>query len=209
MIDTSKIYTSKNHGNFKIVEYISSRNIEIEFIFTGFKMRTKSYCIDTGGVKDLLSPSVYGVGFIGVGNKKPMHNKESYQTWRSMLSRCYNPHYQKANNSYKGVSVCDEWHNFQNFTKWFDENYIKGHQLDKDIRVIGNRVYSAAACSFVSGKTNTIKAHAKTYELLNPKGSPVKVFNMAQFCRDKSLNSGAMIQVAKGNTSHHKGWTKA
>ena len=46
-------------------------------------------------------------------------------------------------------SVCEEWKHFSNFKKWFDENYIEGFDIDKDILIKGNKVYSPEACSFV------------------------------------------------------------
>jgi hypothetical protein len=43
-------------------------------------------------------------------------HKRTYASWRSMMSRCYNP---KAtayeNHGGRGIIVCEEWHNFENF----------------------------------------------------------------------------------------------
>ena len=48
------------------------------------------------------------------------------------------------NKNYLDVTVCEEWHNFQNFAKWFYENYyeISGEKmrLDKDILIKGNKM---------------------------------------------------------------------
>ena len=49
-----------------------------------------------------------------------------------------------------------EWHNFQVFAKWFDENYKEGFVLDKDILLKGNKIYSPDTCVFVPREINGI-----------------------------------------------------
>lgn len=85
----------------------------------------------------------------------------SYQKWCSMLARCYSKKYQKSGQSYKGCFVCDEWLLFSNFKRWFDDNYIEGCQLDKDILVKGNKVYSPQTCCFVPQRLNSIILYSK------------------------------------------------
>lgn len=46
-----------------------------------------------------------------------------YHVWKSMFSRCYNPNC----NSYsdyggRGITICQEWHTYQNFYQWAMEN---------------------------------------------------------------------------------------
>lgn len=78
------------------------------------------------------------------------------QYWRSMMSRCYNKSYIKRNNTYVGCTVCDEWHTSSNFKKWFDKNYVEGYELDKDILIKGNKVYSPKTCCFIPKEINHI-----------------------------------------------------
>lgn len=80
---------------------------------------------------------------------------KSYTTWDNMLMRCYSSEYQKKKPSYVGCSVCDEWLNFSEFKKWFDENYVEGWQLDKDLIDIENKMYSPSTCVFVPGWLNS------------------------------------------------------
>lgn len=67
------------------------------------------------------------------------HGKKTkcYEEWHNMMQRCYNPKYKKTHPSYHGVYVCKEWHNFQAFAEWREENYYecKGERmhLDKDL----------------------------------------------------------------------------
>jgi hypothetical protein len=56
--------------------------------------------------------------------------------------------------------VCEDWLNFQNFASWYDENYyeIDGEkmQLDKDILIKGNKVYSSNTCVFTPKRINNL-----------------------------------------------------
>lgn len=77
-----------------------------------------------------------------------------------MLKRCYDKNWKQKHPTYKDCTVCDEWHNFQNFAQWYEENYyeIPGEimQLDKDILIKGNKVYSPDTCCFVPGDINSL-----------------------------------------------------
>lgn len=73
-----------------------------------------------------------------------------------MLSRCYTRRKGASANTYIDCYVCDEWLIFSNFKKWFDEHYVEGWHLDKDILVKGNKVYSPETCCFVPISINVI-----------------------------------------------------
>lgn len=77
-----------------------------------------------------------------------------YQTWVSMLRRCYSAECQAIQPTYKGCSVCSEWLTFSKFKSWMEAQDWKGKQLDKDLLVSGNRVYSPHTCVFVDGELN-------------------------------------------------------
>lgn len=209
-IDTNKIYASTNFGDFKIIKYISWDEIHVEFLLTGYKLITVSSSIKSGSVKDKLHPSVCGVGFIGVGKYK-RNDSKAYHIWKGMLARCYSHKKQKRQPTYIGVTVCKEWHNFQNFAKWFYDNYIEGFDLDKDIKQIEveNKTYSPDACEFVSRSKNNTQAHAKNWHMVDPNGERHEIYNMSEFCRDRDLHHGDMRNVCRGKLKQAKGWTKA
>jgi hypothetical protein len=56
--------------------------------------------------------------------------------------------------------VSEEWLNFQNFAKWYDKNYyeINGEkmEIDKDILVKRNKIYSPETCVFVPKRINLL-----------------------------------------------------
>jgi hypothetical protein len=133
--------------------------------------------IKNGGVNNPYFLSVCGVGFLGEGIYKSINNKKIstvYSKWNSMIERCYSNKVQKNQPSYKGCSVCTEWHNFQVFAKWFEENYdpeiMDGWHLDKDILIKGNKIYSPETCCFVPDEVNTIFPSCKNKRGLYPIG---------------------------------------
>ncbi len=214
MIDTSKIYTSKNYGKFKIVKYKTAKNILIEFIDTGYITKTKAQYIRNGSVKDLLLPTVCGVGFIGDGEHKSMANSvifAKYKAWSHMMTRCYCPKYHKIQPTYINCTVDPIWHNYQNFATWYDENYIDGYQLDKDKlqENIESKVYSPKTCVFISKAENSQISNSKTYTFKSPLGVIHNIFNLTRFCKEYGLGQPSMSAVSLGKRNHHKGWTNA
>lgn len=101
---------------------------------------------------------VCGVGINDYMNVVNIKGKTSrcYTTWNNMLKRCYSIKSQHRNPTYVGCTVCEEWLSFSNFKKWFDENYVDGFDLDKDILVEGNKEYSPEFCRFVPHYLNTL-----------------------------------------------------
>ena len=80
-----------------------------------------------------------------------------YSIWSGMLRRCYSDIELRKKPSYIGVTVCDEWHSLSNFKKWFDDNYVEGYQLDKDILANGtSKVYSPDTCCFIPAQLNAM-----------------------------------------------------
>ena len=157
-----------------------------------------------------MHKTVYGVGFNSGGAFKPstkgVHSKP-YATWKSMLMRCYSDKYHAKFPTYIECSVCAEWLDFQVFASWFEVNYVDGMQLDKDIKVEGNKIYSPEFCLFVSPFDNYEKARAKEFKVISPTGDPVTIYNMRKFCRDNNLNRSCMNNVVWGTQKHHNGWT--
>ena len=89
-----------------------------------------------------------------------------------MVQRCYDKDvHKKYKPEYKDKSVCEEWLNYSNFRIWFEEHYVpcKNNQidLDKDLLVQGNKVYSPETCVFLLHYQNTMferSAKDKIYE---------------------------------------------
>lgn len=113
-----------------------------------------------GKIKNPFRRSVKGVGFIGVGKHLVSENRKhtkSYLLWKDMLRRCYCEKYKAKYPTYIGCSVHPDWHNFQNFAEWFSsKDHPDDWDLDKDLAVIGNKIYGPEFCSFVPKAINYI-----------------------------------------------------
>ena len=60
-----KVCKSKSSGDFKILKYNDAKDVEIQFLKTGFESTVQLVQVKSGNVKDPYLPSVYGVGIIG------------------------------------------------------------------------------------------------------------------------------------------------
>ncbi|PCJ39003.1 MAG: AP2 domain-containing protein [SAR86 cluster bacterium] len=79
-----------------------------------------------------------------------------YSIWKAMIKRSYSIKYQEKNPSYKGCSVYQVWLLFSNFKIWMETQDWKGKDLDKDILVPGNKIYSPDLCVFVTHALNNL-----------------------------------------------------
>lgn len=96
---------------------------------------------------------VFGVGINDVIGAK---RTKAWRKWMSMLTRCYGVDNFGDRPTYADCHVCNEWHLFSNFKVWFDDNYVDGCVLDKDLLIRGNKIYSPETCCFVPQRINTI-----------------------------------------------------
>ena len=94
------------------------------------------------------------IGYVNGKQKKLIWICPFYQAWKSMLMRCYSAKYQNKKLTYIGCLVTDEWLTFSNFRAWMEKQDWQDNQLDKDLLIEGNKVYSADTCVFVSGMVN-------------------------------------------------------
>ena len=145
-----------------IVEYVNSQDITIQFKTTNELVKTTYNAFVKGLVKSHFTPSVYGVGIKGTEPIVDENGEQlnSYKCWNHMLERCYSAKCQKKHPTYIDCRVCDEWLYYPNFKKWYDNNYYevenRTSQLDKDILVKRNKVYSPNTCIFVPSFINTL-----------------------------------------------------
>lgn len=86
----------------------------------------------------------------------------AYVNWANILQRCeVGGEYQKKQPTYKEVTVCQSWAKFSSFSMWWREHQVDGWQLDKDLLVPGNKVYSPETCIFVPSWLNSFTADCK------------------------------------------------
>lgn len=118
-----------------------------------------------GKIKNPNFPNVYGVGYIGIGKYSSKDYRKIYATWSGMFRRCYGK--EDKFKTYKGVTVCEEWYNFQNFAQWYENNhnpeYMEGWHLDKDIICPDCKTYSPETCCFVPVEINSLLTDRKNH----------------------------------------------
>ena len=160
-VKAGDVLESHRCGKFEIINEEPNHCLKIRFLDTGYEAIRKRYSVYRGEVGDPYCRKIAGVGYKGEGKYKtrtsPPESKKTpqYACWENMLYRVYDLNHRLANRySGRGVTVCEDWLNFQNFAAWFDENYIDGCVLDKDITSPGSLQYSPETCSFVPQEIN-------------------------------------------------------
>ena len=101
---------------------------------------------------------------IGINDITGSYNKKYYSIWKDMLRRCYDKNYIIKYHTYKDVYVCEKWKYLSEFKKWFDIYYIEDYQLDKDLYIPNNRIYSPDACLFIPSDINKLISKHKKEE---------------------------------------------
>lgn len=150
-------------GKCIIIDYENCDKVKVRFIEPEYEKFCQLGTLLRGGVTNPYFPSVFGKGFIGVGEYSSK-DKRVYRLWKAMLGRCYNPNIPESKKTYSDVTVCDEWLNFQNFATWCNsqeffnakDNQGNSYHIDKDILVKGNKVYSPETCCFVPQEINSL-----------------------------------------------------
>ena len=156
-----KVCKSNLSGDFKIVKYNDARNVEIQFLKTGFETVARLDHIKSGSVKDPYSPSVFDVGIVGTNYPATVNGRitKEYSRWHSMLERCYSDAFKKKYLTYEGCEVSENFKSYEYFYEWCYKQIgfnNEGWHLDKDLLVKGNKVYSEDSCVFLPQEINKI-----------------------------------------------------
>lgn len=167
-IKIGDIFPCKAGTSCQVIEYINSSHIKVKWLdSSGYEMLTQSARLKTGKLKSPFTPTVMGVGYLGVGDykvKKEGVLTKEYMLWNSILNRCYNPKVLAVRSTYTDKRVCESWHNFQTFADWaVSQNGFGtvGWHLDKDLLLKGNKVYSPETCCFVPSEVNAALTNNK------------------------------------------------
>lgn len=155
---------NKRGSKMIITKYNNSLDIDVYFPQYNYTVYNTTYKLfKDGAIKCPYEPSVFNIGYLGEGKYKASINCKQtkyYNNWSGMLARCYDVKHPNNNITYKGCTVCHEWHNFQNFSKWYEENYyeVPGQImcLDKDLLIKGNKIYSPATCCIIPQNINKL-----------------------------------------------------
>ena len=155
------VFKSKSSGDFKVLKYNNAKDVEIQFLKTGFETSAQLTNIRNGEVKDPYSPSVYGAGILGTKHPSTINgvNTKEYALWVNMLQRCYSDSFKKKRPTYEDCKCSENLKSYEYFYEWchsqigFDN---EGWHLDKDLLAKGNMVYSADSCIFIPREINSL-----------------------------------------------------
>ena len=147
-----------------IVEY--RKAIDIDVYFPQYNWTAKNRVYDPfkkGTISCPYEKRYYGIAYLGEGKYKASENTKHtrvYNTWKNMLQRCYSEKLHRKESTYENCRASEEWLNFQNFGEWDNDNFyqIEGEimNLDKDILIKGNKIYSPDTCIYVPQTINKL-----------------------------------------------------
>lgn len=220
----------------KIVEYNDALNTIVEFQDEyKCKVHAQYRHFLSGQIKNPYYPSVYGVGIVGNKyinwvDRKPT---KEYHTWYGIIQRCYDKKTKQRHPTYEYASCCDEWLLFENFYEWLHNqpNFDKWYngdkwEIDKDILVKGNKVYSPDTCCLMPKYVNSlftnrsrdrgelpigVTKHGNSYrarcnnpftnksEILKNCKTPEQAFQIYKLYKENVIKQIASIEYNKGN----------
>lgn len=152
---------NKVFGTIKIVEYFNNLNCTIQFEDGTIVKNIQYVHLKNGQIKNPNTPRIHGIGYMGQGIYTSWkEHLRIYKTWVGVLDRCYSEKLHGIHPTYTDCIADTTWHNYQVFAKWYEENYnpeiMQGWQLDKDILIKGNKIYSPETCCFVPSQINNL-----------------------------------------------------
>ena len=195
-----EVYKTNRCGNIIIIDYRSNADVKVIFESDDTILDSVTMAaIIKGEIKNPNAPLICDVACIGQGNFNLKNSKKAYTIWAGMVQRCYRKDFHRED--YKDCTISKDWLNFQNFAQWFYKQYIpetmEDWQLDKDILVKGNKIYSKQTCCFVPSEINYLFMRAK-----NKRGNlPIGV------SYNKKANN-FVAQVNRKGKSKHIGYFK-
>lgn len=167
--------TDKYGCRVKIIEYNNAHDIVIEFQDEyAYRIRTTYGNWTKENFHNPYAKTIFNVGYIGnTCSKINGIKKESYKVWYAMMQRCYKECFDNKP-TYLQCYVCEEWKCYENFEKWYDENFykVKNEQmmLDKDILFKGNLEYCPNKCVFAPQSINKLFTKRQLHRGLYPIG---------------------------------------
>lgn len=157
-------------------------------------------CVLGAGIND----ADYKTGLNIKGNKVRC---PYYERWKNVLTRCYSAAHHKISPTYKDCVIADEWLRFSVFRDWMAKQEWVGMELDKDILVPGNKLYSPDTCLFVTQEINALLGNNTASRGKYPQGIYFDNFSgrfKAQISRfGKASHLGRFDTVGEAETAYN------
>lgn len=156
------------------------------------------------GIND-VDYNVYSYEYVD-GKEKVVWSCPFYVKWKSMLERCYYSKLYVPN--YLDCEVCDDWLKLSLFKKWMETQDWEGKQLDKDLLVTGNRIYSPETCVFVERRVNSFLTESNAARGEYPIGVSwhKRWKKFAANCRSVITNKAVCLGYFKTPEEAHLAW---
>ena len=124
-----------------------------------------------------------------------MTNESIYKSWYSMKHRCNNPN--AANYSGyggRGITVCDEWNDFDNFYEWsISHGYRPGLSID---RINNNDGYYPENCRWATSSEQANNKRDTIFVTYNGQTHSIaewaRLFNVVYSTLSRRINRGVM-----------------
>ena len=167
LLEEGKTYVTNNFGEVVVEKYESASRVHVRFKNTGNVVITCMSTLRSRSLKDKQAPSILGFGIVGedIPSKGGVQDK-AYGAWHGILARCLNPKTKAKQPTYADCKVHEDWQYYQNFKEWFYNQVgsgLEGYQVDKDLLVRGNLLYSADTCCLIPRDLNTYLASLPVY----------------------------------------------
>lgn len=127
-------------------------------------------------------------------------NHPLYAIHNSIKSRCYNKKAKSyLNYGNKGVIMCSTWLKSPiAFIEWALSNgWTQGKEIDKDIKVSGNKVYSPETCSVVDKTTNIKHSHTRKNAFGKSKHVILSPSQVEEVLQMYATNTYSQYEIAK------------
>lgn len=141
-------------------------DIDYKYVSVVFDSGTKGELqyqhLKSGDFKDWMTPTVFGVGYLGRPRTRGLKDSAIYSRWHAMLQRCYTDDFP----AYANVVVSEDWWNYSNFLDWMScQRQARNHgwEIDKDL--LGGMMYSKETCVLVPKEINLLLAKPAARDL--------------------------------------------
>ena len=124
-------FNTRNHGIVTVLDYIDCKNVLIKFENSGATKLVRADHLRDRNIKDQTQPTVYGLGVIGNNFDKGESHTLTYNTWNSMLQRCYDLKLKERHKSYEQCSVDANFLSYEYFKDWCSKQIGFGKRSGK------------------------------------------------------------------------------
>lgn len=121
-----------------------------------------------------------------INRRHGMSQTKLHKAWANMRYRCFNPRCKYYDNyGGRGITICDEWNEFESFMEWsLNNGFADGMSLDR-IDVNGN--YEPGNCRWVSWEVQENNKRNNSYLTLNGQTHTISEWSRITGLKDSTI----------------------